>query len=605
MRVLGKYLAKLHTGYMNLGFKYKALVIFNSIIILVSIILGTYSYITSSKMIQDNVTSTNLRDIEQITNSMDFLQKDIYDLSTFICINPTVQSFLRAKNNMQSKLVNNNLESFNNLLASKDYISFIVIYNKNGDEYYISSDRSTGIKSYASVKQSKLYEKVHALKGAPVWVDLNAENQVFIVDNKAPKIAMVRALLDNNTFDPSGLLVICVNHDVLKSIYGSNSKISGNTLILDQGNRVITSSQPLDISSTENETPSILSHLKNARGSTIFRVNGKKLLMVHNTMKQSSWKVVSITPINLLLKDLNSILGLTVVVSLVCLAIAFMFSAYTSSVLTSPINQLLSSMEKVKNGNFKEKVDFKYNDEIGMLGAQYNDMIDNINNLIGKVYKLQIKEREAELKALQAQINPHFLYNTLDTIFWKAEKSKQKDISEMVYALSRLFRTTLNKGSEFILVKEEKEFIEHYLLLQSSRFREKLTYEIDFDPLIQDYSIPKLIFQPFVENSIIHGMEAYDRTCHIKISGVFANEKMVFVIEDNGAGICQDTINKLLEKTRNDEKGYPSKQGYAISNVDQRLALYYDGDYEINITGLPGEGTRVEIIIPKVYRAIG
>lgn len=132
MRILGKYLAKLHTGYMNLGFKYKALVVFNSIIILVSIILGTYSYVTSSKMIQDNVTSTNVRDIEQITNSMDFLQKDIYDLSTFICINPTVQSFLRAKNNTQSKLVNNNLESFNNLLASKDYISFIVIYNKNG-----------------------------------------------------------------------------------------------------------------------------------------------------------------------------------------------------------------------------------------------------------------------------------------------------------------------------------------------------------------------------------------------------------------------------------------------------------------------------------------
>lgn len=604
MKILGKCLSKLHTGYMNLGFKYKAFLIFNSIIILVSIILGTYSYVTSSKMIQDNVTSTNLRDIEQITNSMDFLQKDIYDLSTFICINPTVQAFLRAKNNTQSQLVNNNLESFNMLLASKDYISFIVIYNKNGDAYYISSDRSTGIKSYQSVKESKLYERVHALKGAPVWVDLNDENQIFIVDNKAPKIAMVRALLDNNTFEASGLLAICVNHSVLKGIYGSNSKLSGNTMILDRDNGLITSNQPIDTGITDNDTPIIMSHLKNAKGSATFRVNGRKLLMVHNTIEQSGWKVVSVTPVNLLLKDLNSILGLTVVVSLACLAIAFMFSAYISSVLTSPIKRLLNSMEKVKNGSFKEKVDFKYNDEIGMLGAQYNDMIDNINNLIGKVYKLQIKEREAELKALQAQINPHFLYNTLDTIFWKAEKSKQKDISDMVYALSRLFRTTLNKGSEFILVREEKEFIEHYLLLQSSRFRERLTYEIDFDPLIQDYSIPKLIFQPFVENSIIHGMEAYDRTCHIKISGTFANDRMAFVIEDNGAGISQDAIVKLLDRTRGDEKLSTVKQGYAISNVDQRLALYYDSDYQINITGSPGIGTKVEIIIPKVFRAI-
>ncbi|HYE82086.1 MAG TPA: sensor histidine kinase [Clostridia bacterium] len=604
MKISGKYLTKLHTAYMNLGFRYKTLVIFNSIIILVSIILGTYSYVTSSKMIQANVTSTNLRDIEQITNSMDFLQKDIYDLSTFICINPTVQSFLRARNNLQSQLVGNNLESFNNLLASKDYISFIVIYNKNGDTYYISSDRSTGIKSYDSVKQSRLYEKVRALKGAPVWVDLNAENQVFIIDNKAPKIAMVRALLDNNTFEASGLLAICVNHNVLRRIYASNSKLSGDTMILDQDNRMITSSRPMDLDSTGYYTPDMLTHLKNSGGSTVFRNKGKKLLIVHNTMKQSGWKVVSVTPVDVLLNELNSILGLTVVVIMICLAIAFMFSAYTSSVLTLPVKQLLNSMEKVKNGDFKEKVDFKYNDEIGMLGVQYNDMVDKINNLIGKVYKLQIKEREAELKALQAQINPHFLYNTLDTIFWKAEKSKQKDISEMVYALSRLFRTTLNKGSEFILVKEEKEFIEHYLLLQSSRFRERLTYDIDFDPLIMDYSIPKLIFQPFVENSIIHGMEAYDRTCHIRISGIFASDRLLFTIEDNGAGIDQDTISRLLDKAVHDEKGFPTRQGYAISNVDQRLALYYDGDYEIKITGSPGEGTKVEIMIPKVYRAI-
>jgi two-component system, sensor histidine kinase YesM len=604
MKILRKHLAKLHTVYMNLGFKYKVLVIFYSIIILVSTILGTYSYIISSKMIQDNVTTTNLRDIEQIKNSMDFLQKDIYDLSTFICINPSVQSFIRANGNKQSKLISNHFDSLNNLLASKDYISFIVIYNKNGDKYYISSDRSTGIKSYQSVKQSLLYEKAHGLKGAPVWIDLNTENQVFIEDNKAPKIAMVRTLLDSNTFETSGFLAICVNHTVLKDIYDSNSKLLGSTMILDKNNNIITSGQSKGMNITEKETLNILSNLKHASGSTILRVNGKKLHVVYDTMRQSGWKVVSITPIDLLLKDLNSILSLTVVVILACLAIALIFAFYTSSMLTSPINKLLSSMEKVKNGNFKEKVDFKYNDEIGMLGAQYNDMVDNINNLIGKVYKLQIKEREAELKALQAQINPHFLYNTLDAIFWKAEKSKQKDISDMVYALSRLFRTTLNKGNEFIQVKDEKEFIEHYLLLQSSRFRERLTYEIDFDPLIQDYTIPKLIFQPFVENSIIHGMETYHGTCHIKITAAIVDEMMVFVIEDNGAGISQATINELLGKAHTDEKAFPSKQGYAVSNVNERLGLYYDGDYKINITGSLGKGTRVEIVIPMMHKAI-
>jgi len=260
-------------------------------------------------------------------------------------------------------------------------------------------------------------------------------------------------------------------------------------------------------------------------------------------------------------------------------------------------------MKRVKTGNFKEKVNLKYMDEIGLLGNEYNDMIDNINNLIDKVYKLQISEKEAELKALQAQINPHFLYNTLDSIYWKAQKSKETDISEMIYALSKLFRLTLNRGNEFTEVRNEKEFIENYLILQKKRFKNKLEYKINISNDILQYEMPKLILQPFVENSIIHGTEEDTDKSILDICGYIEGNKIKFIIQDNGRGIEESILNNLLKSDSN-EKNSKEHKGYAIKNVKDRLNLYYDGNYFLNITSNIGKGTKVEIIIPAVVQEL-
>ncbi len=594
MNIVKRFHNNIHTAYMNLSFKHKIMLFFYTIIILVVFILGTYAYAISSHITQSNVAAVNLRDIKQTARSLEFLQKDIYDLSTFVCLNPAVQAFIQASDPHAGA----SLEPLNTLLASKDYISFMALYNKNGEVYYISSDRSTGPESYVSLRSNSIYERVSALKGAPMWLNLNAENQIFIQDNRAPKIAMLRTLLDNNSFEVSGLMVICINHAVLKNILYDSNPTPGTIALMDEGNGVIVSRSSEEDQAFSEYLEHLLPHIGQVSGSKLIRLSGKKLLLIHDTVSQSKWKIVSVAPVEMLLKSLQFIMAMTLGVLLACLIIAFIFSVYTSSILSSPIKRLLSSMEKAKKGDFKEKVDFKYNDEIGMLGAQYNDTIDNINTLIKKVYKLQIKEREAELKALQAQINPHFLYNTLDAIFWKAEKNKQADISEMVYALSRLFRITLSRGNEFIKAGEEKEFIEHYLLLQGYRFKSRLTYNLDFDPALLDCSIPKLIIQPFVENAIIHGMEALGCICHIKVTGLLAGDKIVITIEDNGSGMSQDRANALLSPRSGEGQNAAADQGYAISNVNQRLALYYDNDYKLNITSTIGIGTKVEIVIP-------
>jgi two-component system, sensor histidine kinase YesM len=590
---------KMYSFYMNLSIRYKILIFFFTIIIFISLSLGIYSYSASYHTIQEEVASVNLRDIKQSSGSINFLQKDVKDLSTFVCLNPLVQAFVKSEE-PSNNLYNYNsvsLEPLNSLLASKDYISFIIIYGNNGSTYYLSSDRSTGVNSYKDIKMTDIYKKAHELKGAPMWLDLRDENQIFISDNKQPKIAMVRTITNTNTFEEAGLMVICINNSTLERIYSGNQKTTeGSTIMLDDKNNIVSfATSDKELLKKPDFSP-LLPYINSTTGYDVVTFNKVKFLITASTIEQSGWKMVSMLPMSALLKNLNSILTMTIIVIIACLIISLIMALLISKALTSPIKKLLTSMQKVKSGNFKEKVSFKYKDEIGMLGAEYNDMIDNINTLIDKVYKLQIKEKEAELKALQAQINPHFLYNTLDTIFWKAERSNQKDISDMVYALSRLFRISLSRGNEFIFLRSEKEFIEHYLLLQSKRFKQRLSYEIEIEDCILDYTIPKLIIQPFVENSIIHATEGDNDKSLIKISGRLCLDKLVFTVEDNGCGMSEETINLLLSNKFSEDKKFQSS--YAIRNVNQRLALYYNNNYALNISSNLGKGTKVEIEIP-------
>lgn len=590
---------KMYSFYMNLSIRYKILIFFFTIIIFISLSLGIYSYSASYHTIQEEVASVNLRDIKQSSGSINFLQKDVKDLSTFVCLNPLVQAFVKSEE-PSNNLYNYNsvsLEPLNSLLASKDYISFIVIYGNNGSTYYLSSDRSTGVNSYKDIKMTDIYKKAHELKGAPMWLNLRDENQIFISDNKQPKIAMVRTITNTNTFEEAGLMVICINHSTVERIYSGNQKTTeGSTIMLDDKNNIVSfAASDKELLKKPDFSP-LLPYINSTTGYDVVTFNKVKFLITASTIEQSGWKMVSMLPMSALLKNLNSILTITIIVIIACLIISLIMALLISKALTSPIKKLLTSMQKVKSGNFKEKVSFKYKDEIGMLGAEYNDMIDNINTLIDKVYKLQIKEKEAELKALQAQINPHFLYNTLYTIFWKAERSNQKDISDMVYDLSRLFRISLNRGNEFIFLRSEKEFIEHYLLLQSKRFKHRLSYEIDIEDCILDYTIPKLIIQPFVENSIIHATEGDNDKSLIKISGRLCLDKLVFTVEDNGCGMSEETINLLLSNKFSEDKKFQGS--YAIRNVNQRLALYYNNNYALNISSNLGKGTKVEIEIP-------
>lgn len=597
------FIIKLKTSFMNLSIKNK-LIIANCIIIsIVAFSIGITAYFLYSQTITSRLSEVNLRDLKQVGNSIDYLQRDITELSNFIGSDYTVQKTLSYSPKELSIATQD--QSYvryliNNLLISKEYVSFISIIAGNGFSHYAASDRSFNIPTFEKIKETEFYQEAYSLKGSPLWAYVPISNTDYIINNHGDKLSMFRTLLKLNDYSTKGFIMISINMKKIEEVYRSMLEIDQSVLLLldETGKPTFYDtkiSSDLNISELMESIPE--NALNISEGTELFSYNGKRHLLTSVTLKNVNWKLVNIVPLQNFAVNVEFIPVIVIIVLVFALILGFYFTTFTSSILVKPINKLLESMNRVKEGNFKETVKVKYNDEVGELCRHYNEMISNINKLLNQVYLLEIEEKISELKALQAQINPHFLYNTLDTIYWKAVSGDNKGVQEMIHALSKLFRLALNVGKDFLHVRQERDLINYYLLLQEKRYKNKLKYNLDFCSNILYCQIPKLILQPFVENAIVHGIETEDKPTNVDILGYMENERLHFIIRDNGTGMPQKVLDKLLN-SRVNEDNTPEKGGYGIKNVINRLSIYYGNNYSIDIKSRLGMGTEINIILP-------
>ena len=264
--------------------------------------------------------------------------------------------------------------------------------------------------------------------------------------------------------------------------------------------------------------------------------------------------------------------------------------------VTRPIQKLCSVTQKVAEGDFTVKTKVENTDEISVLTQSFNDMTEEIGVLVEDIKKKQANLHIAETKLLQAQINPHFLYNTLDTIVWLAEENKKEEVVSMVTALSEFFRTTLSKGRDFITVKEEESHVESYLKIQQFRYQDIMDYEINIDESMYGFVIPKLTLQPLVENALYHGVKNKRGKGMIRITGRLKGGDMIFKVIDDGKGMTEEELGKLqnsLKKDKSDRK----EDGFGLSNVNQRIRHYYGEGYGISFESRENEGTTATIIL--------
>lgn len=263
-----------------------------------------------------------------------------------------------------------------------------------------------------------------------------------------------------------------------------------------------------------------------------------------------------------------------------------------------PVRDLYKATLKIAKGDFTARAEVHSRDEVEVLAQGFNYMAGNIQTMVTKIREDERKMRKAELRLLQEQINPHFLYNTLDTIVWLIEKEENDKAVEMVVTLSNFFRQVLSRGKEFITVKEEKEHIESYLKIQEVRYQDVMEYHMEIDPQVYDYEIPKLTMQPIVENALYHGLKCKRGKGYIRITGEEKGGKICLTVTDNGAGMEEQELEELQKEIQRPCK--ETERGFGLANVNERIRMYFGKDYGLRLRSQKDRGTVVEIVIPAV-----
>ena len=314
------------------------------------------------------------------------------------------------------------------------------------------------------------------------------------------------------------------------------------------------------------------------------------------SVEDSSWRVVGVSFVDELVnRSVREMIGISVGLAGLVLAAALLTSWILSRMLSRPLRGLASAMER-----FERDADhFSYRPvrgtrEVRELSQSFGHMVLRIQQLMSTVRQEEINLRKTELKALQAQINPHFLYNTLDSIAWMCERGRNADAVNMVHALARLFRISISRGHELIPIAKEIEHAESYLQIQKYRYKNQFTYEFDVDPGCLDYYCNKITLQPIIENSINHGLDLLVEEGRIQVEVLQDGEDILFRVRDNGVGMSQEQVDAILEQDPED------RTGIGIRNVNDRLRIYFGAPYGLRITSELDVGTCVEIRMPKV-----
>lgn len=365
----------------------------------------------------------------------------------------------------------------------------------------------------------------------------------------------------------------------------------GYCFLMDQkGNIVYHPQQQLLYSGLKTEQVETLAQLKDGThvdGTVIYSITG---------VENSRWRVVGISYVDELVdQNVGAMLRLSAFLLVLVLAVALLVSWMLSRLLDRPLRGLASEMEQFEN----DADHFSYSPvggtrEVKELSDSFGHMVVRIQQLMTTVRKEEVNLRKTELKALQAQINPHFLYNTLDSIAWMCERGRNTDAVKMVHALARLFRISISKGHELIPIAKEIEHAESYLQIQKYRYKNQFTYTFDVDPDCLQYYCNKITLQPIIENAINHGLDLLVDEGHIDVRVWQDGEDIVFCVQDNGVGMSPEQVEAIMNHAPED------RTGIGIRNVNDRLKIYFGKQYGLHITSEPDVGTWVEIRMPKV-----
>ncbi len=573
--------------YNNLKIKYKLIIIISTIMVvcLSFIILGfQYAFNSYDEQIYRKSSQVLIMSSNRIEDEL----KNIEEVSYRVLADNKIQkALIEAKKELtnydQYQIEKEIRDTLTSYIGSEEYIQSIHLFDSNGKEYQAGKITASILYEHADFLEQKAREG----EGRNVWVSLKeSQNTIF-------SARQLRSY-QNLSLENLGSLIIEVSlNDIVKELPREWGGQEGRIAISD-GKDIFFAEE------TSIQLNKLNFAVNNGQGYQIQKLNGRNYFVTYSHSTYANWTYWNVIPFETMFAKVSTIKFMVIFLFFIILLSSIYFFIRFSKRITDPIENLVSAMKVVQNGDFKAVDTFKPSEEkneIGILHRNFFVMIKRINDLINENYEKQLLIKDTEFKALQSQINPHFLYNTLESINWLAKINKQNQISKMVESLGFLLRNAISLKNDVITVQEEIEMVQHYITIQKFRFEERLDFSFDIHENVKGCLIPKLIIQPLVENAINYALEMMMEPCKIKVTAYQLGKDLHLVVEDNGQGMDKlqlEQVRKGEFKTRGN--------GIGLSNIDSRIKFVFGSKYGLQIDSELNIGTKVLIIIPYQTR---
>ncbi|WAG63309.1 sensor histidine kinase [Clostridium estertheticum] len=562
------------------GIQFIITISFTLITVFAMLFVGILIYNKSSNLLENNATLSTKQLVNQVNSNIEYYLKSTKEVS----------NLLEKNIYLNENIPNNKLQDQMNVIQTiREDITSVAVFSDKGE--LIIESPSLILKDKVNIINQDWFKSA-INKSENIKFSLPHVQNLFNGKHDWV-VSLSRGIyFYSGTKKVHGVLLVDMNYSTIGQLC-QNISIGkrGYIYIVDSDNNIIYHPQQQLINiglKSEKREDYLGSYIEDSD-------EGKKLVTI-KTVNYTNWKVVAVaymSEISDLKKTGTNFIGW---ILFVCIILVIFIFGFISAKISHPIKQLEESMKRVEEGEFNIYIDVKGEDEVERLATAFNLMISKVRYLMGQIVIEQEAKRKSELDALQAQINPHFLYNTLDSIVWMAENGKNDGVITMVTALAKLFRISISRGRNIITVREEIEHAKNYLIIQKIRYKNKFKFEIITQEEVLEYKTTKLILQPLIENSIYHGIEYMVDEGFIRISVSITNGKLLYEVSDNGLGIDPEKLKHLLEYRVKTDAG----SGVGVKNVHERIQIRYGMEYGLEIQSEIEEGTTIKIWLPLI-----
>ncbi len=582
--------------YRNLSIRSKLLLVIYVQILIPLILVGFLSYKNSEMIIKENSTDYSRDIMNMIKLRLDDFFNNLDTISQDLLYETKIYEALKS-----SKLVEDPVSIFEyensvnshlkRVVISRREIRSICIFSSDGKTYY-ADDNSQAAGSRSDMPYKEMLDKARKSKGKTlIHIEAN--------DGKVENIYLVRQINDTDNFNELGLMVMRVNKEMLDKVYQGLTGELRNIAILSQKNDLITCR---DYDDYDAFSEVIKKGTVNGSGYSIDKNKG--IFIAYSTLERTGWKTVAYVTADQMYKDANSLRNRIILICVLCVLVLSAITTIIAFDFVNPVNKLVDGMKQVQAGEENVAIQIDREDELGFLSKTFNEMSAEIHYLVNCVYREQLTRKEAELKALQSQINPHFLFNTLEAINWLAQMNNVPEISNTVSDLSDLMEASIGRDESLISIREEFTYTEKYISLQKRRFGDRIEFIKNIQPDVENIEIPRLLIQPLIENAVYHGIEGIRGKGVITLSAEKDNECVRIGVMDNGIGMGVEELRSLNERLSMDNDTYfkmlgeSKKRRIGIENVNRRIKLRYGEKYGLKIESEEGKFTKAIVTIP-------